>query len=146
MGQPSSGVLGWVRQQGEIQGLDYVDFNYPQHFQGPLSDQEKEQIRETLAQSGLECGAVCLRYPRRMQLGAFTNPDSALREAAIQLTKEACEWSLALGSDEVVVWSAFDGYVPPSIFNPIRFYFNPHLHSLYIPSTPSLPGTITAFK
>ena len=35
-----------------------------------------------------------------------------------------------------------DVYVrPPSIFNPSRIYFNPHLPSLYIPSTPPLLGT-----
>ena len=43
----------------------------------------------------------------------MTNPDPILRERAIQLTMEACEWAQALGSKEVVVWSAFCGYDYP---------------------------------
>ena len=45
-----------------------------------------------------------------MQLGAFTNPHTAIRQQAIDMTKQACDWALALGANEVVVWSAFDGY------------------------------------
>ena len=45
-----------------------------------------------------------------MQLGAFTNPHPAIRQQAIEMTKQACDWALALGANEVVVWSAFDGY------------------------------------
>ena len=110
LNHPSRGVEGWLRQQGKIQGLNYVDFNYPQHFQGSISEQEKDSLCSVLKEVGLECGAVCLRYPRTMQLGALTNPDPVIRAEAIKLTKQACEWSLALGSEEVVVWSAFDGY------------------------------------
>ena len=58
----------------------------------------------------MECGAICLRYPKSMQAGAFTNPNINLRKEAIQLTKEACDWAIALNAKEVVVWSAFDGY------------------------------------
>ena len=45
-----------------------------------------------------------------MQLGAFTNPNPTIRQQAIDMTKQACDWALALGANEVVVWSAFDGY------------------------------------
>lgn len=27
-------VLGWIARQGLVEGLDLVDLNYPQHFQG----------------------------------------------------------------------------------------------------------------
>ena len=32
------------------------------------------------------------------------------RAQAVQLTKEGCEWAIALGAQELVVWSAYDGY------------------------------------
>ena len=104
-------VVGWIRRQGQVEGLDYVDFNYPQHLSGSSTNSKlKGSISAALSDAGLRCGAVCLRYPKAMQLGALTHPDPAVREEAIRLTKEACEWALALGANEVVVWSAFDGY------------------------------------
>jgi ribokinase len=99
-------VLGWVSRQGNIQGLSLVDFNYPQHLGGL----EPPQVKGALSQAGLRAGAICLRFPKSMQAGAFTNPDPAVRQEAIDLTLAAAKWALELGTDEVVVWSAFDGY------------------------------------
>lgn len=76
-------VLGWVARQGTIKGLDLVDFNFPQHLEGLSVD----SVRDALEAAGLKTGAVCLRYPKRMQLGSFTNPDPRLRQEAISLTK-----------------------------------------------------------
>ena len=88
-----------------------MDFNYPQHStSNTITKEAVDEILDALHKSGLQCGAVCLRYPKEFQLGAFTNPDPILRTKAIELTKDACRWAAALGSDEVVVWSAFDGY------------------------------------
>ena len=99
-------VYGWVARQGTIKGLDLVDFNYPQHLQNvPVA-----KAREALERAGLTAGSICMRYPKDMQLGAFTNPDPELRRRAIDLTKEAGQWARDLGAQEVVVWSAFDGY------------------------------------
>ena len=53
--------LGWVRRQGEIEGLDFVDFNYPEHLGGL----EETDVKEALSEAGLRCGAVCLRYLSR---------------------------------------------------------------------------------
>jgi xylose isomerase len=43
----------------------------------------------------------------------MNHPDSALRQEAIELTKQAAQTALDLGCNEVVVWSAFDGYDYP---------------------------------
>mmetsp|Transcript_13695 Transcript_13695/g.40205 ORF Transcript_13695/g.40205 Transcript_13695/m.40205 type:complete len:114 (-) Transcript_13695:390-731(-) len=51
-----------------------------------------------------------MRYTRVHQRGALTNPDEVLRREAIELTLEGCRWAEALGAEELVVWSAFDGY------------------------------------
>ena len=102
----SNDVYGWVARQGTIKGLDLCDFNYPQHLQNvPVA-----KAREALESAGLKAGSICMRYPKEMQLGAFTNPDPVLRQRAIDLTKEAGQWARDLGAQEVVVWSAFDGY------------------------------------
>ena len=99
-------VYGWIARQGTIKGLDLVDFNYPQHLTGiPVA-----KARDALEKAGLRAGSLCMRYPKEFQLGAFTNPDPALRQKAIELTKDAGRWARDLGADELVVWSAFDGY------------------------------------
>lgn len=128
LGIPSSGVLGWIQQAGRCKGLDYIDLNYPQHFVDfiptdaerssflpPEAVQEKAvlTLHSALREANLRCGALCLRYPRQMQGGGLTNADPVKRQQAIRLTKEACEWALALGAREVVIWSAYDGYDYP---------------------------------
>jgi len=105
------GLIGWIQRQGQIKGLNLIDFNYPQHITSPVvTDKAKNEIIEAMNKANLACGAICLRFPKEMQLGAYTHPNPALREKAITLTKQACDWAVALGSNEVVVWSAFDGY------------------------------------
>lgn len=64
------GVLGWISRQGRVKGLDLVDFNFPQHLTSQaVEQQELDRITSALAAAGLECGAVCLRFPKqRMQM------------------------------------------------------------------------------
>jgi ribokinase len=99
-------VLGWVARMGTVKGMGLVDFNYPQHLGGHSAD----EVREALQAANLKAGAICLRYEKEHQAGAFTHPDEALRRKAIEITKEGARWALALGAGELVVWSAFDGY------------------------------------
>mmetsp|Transcript_23630 Transcript_23630/g.61702 ORF Transcript_23630/g.61702 Transcript_23630/m.61702 type:complete len:683 (-) Transcript_23630:30-2078(-) len=99
--------LGWVRRQGTIDGLDLVDFNFPEHLGGL----KVEDVQVALKEADLKCGAVCLRYPAsKFRRGSLTHPDPEVRREAIQLTIDACVWAQALGASEVVVWSAWDGY------------------------------------
>jgi len=107
-------VVGWIKRQGTIKGLDLVDFNYPQHLTSKVSEEEKQKIVDALDEANLKCGAICLRYHKsQFQLGALTNPDPVVRARAIELVNEACEWATALGAKEVVLWSAFCGYDYP---------------------------------
>jgi sugar phosphate isomerase/epimerase len=92
-----------------IQGLGCVDFNYPQHFH----TWSVQEAKEALDEAGLKAGAVCLRYPSKFARGAMNHPDEAFRREAIELTKEAAVVAKELGCDEVVVWSAYDGYDYP---------------------------------
>lgn len=107
--RPVDDVREWVNRQGKIKGLGCVDFNYPQHFHTWTTEEAKKALKE----AGLVAGAVCLRYPAKFSRGAMNHPDGKLRREAIQLTKEAAEVAKELGCNEVVVWSAFDGYDYP---------------------------------
>jgi ribokinase len=99
----------YVKRQATVDGLTCVDFNYPQHFHTWTS----VEARMALKDAGLVAGAVCLRFPPKFAQGAMNHPDVALRREAIDLTKEAAEVAKDLGCNEVVVWSAFDGYDYP---------------------------------
>lgn len=107
------GVRGWIKRQGRIKGLSKVDFNYPQHLTHPVDQHSKKEILECLRAANLTTGAICLRFPKDMQLGALTHPDPAKRQRAIDLCHEACEWASALSCNEVVIWSAYCGYDYP---------------------------------
>jgi ribokinase len=99
----------FVRRQASIKGLGCVDFNYPQHFH----DWTPVEARRALDEVGLVAGAVCLRYPSKFARGAMNHPDPTLRREAIEMTKDAARVAQILGCDEVVVWSAYDGYDYP---------------------------------
>lgn len=103
---PLNSTLGLVARQGTVAGLGLVDFNYPQH----LKELSPHETREALKLAGLKAGAVCMRYEKEHQAGAFTHPDAAMRRRAIELTKEGARWARELGARELIVWSAYDGY------------------------------------
>jgi len=102
-------VLGLIARQGHVEGLGLVDFNFPQH----LRSLQPEQVTGALAKAKLKAGAICMRYEKEHQLGALTHPDPKLRRKAIELTKEGARWAQLLGANELVIWSAFDGYDYP---------------------------------
>jgi ribokinase len=99
----------YVKRQATIPGMTCVDFNYPQHFHSWTPTEAKAALDD----AGLVAGAVCLRYPSKFARGAMNHPDPTLRGEAIELTKQAAQVALDLGCNEVVVWSAFDGYDYP---------------------------------
>lgn len=99
-------TLKLLARQATARGLDLIDFNFPQHLHGL----EYQQVRDALAAAGLGAGAVCIRFEDDMRLGAFSNPDAPLRAKAVQLVVQGCRWARELGAQELVVWSAFDGY------------------------------------
>ena len=104
---PLSTPRDFVRRQALVKGLTCVDFNYPQHFESHWTAAEAKQA---LDEAGLVAGAVCLRYPKEFARGAMNHPDPDMRRKAIELTKKAARIALDLGCQEVVVWSAYDGY------------------------------------
>mmetsp|Transcript_25300 Transcript_25300/g.39715 ORF Transcript_25300/g.39715 Transcript_25300/m.39715 type:complete len:762 (+) Transcript_25300:90-2375(+) len=106
---PMNSPRSWLRRQSTIRGLGCVDFNYPQHFQRWDANEAKQALDE----ANLVAGAVCLRYPSKFARGAMNHPDPKLRREAIELTKQAAEVAKILGCNEVVVWSAYDGYDYP---------------------------------
>lgn len=101
-------VYGWIARQGQIQGLDLVDFNYPQHFVNKGITLKK--LNAALDAAGLQTGAVCIRFPEEFYSGGFSNPDPKLRAKAVEIAIEGCRWAADLGARDLIVWSPYDGY------------------------------------
>ncbi|KAL3772806.1 hypothetical protein ACHAWU_003820 [Discostella pseudostelligera] len=107
---PLSTPRDYLRRMATIRGLGCVDFNFPQHFDGHWTP---EEAKKALDEVNLVAGAVCLRYPSKFARGAMNHPNAELRREAIEITKQAAEAARILGCNEVVVWSAYDGYDYP---------------------------------
>lgn len=90
-----------------VVGLTDIDLNYPDHASGPLV----ETVALT-ADCGLSVNGLAMRYYTNpaFKLGAFTNPDPAVRRDAIDLTKRGIDASRALGSNLMTLWLGQDGF------------------------------------
>lgn len=91
---------------GKIDGIAYIDLNYPEHFLGYTP----EQVKEILIQSGLRCNAINLRFRDKYLNGEFGNKDIEITREAIQLSKEAADVCKILEGDQLVIWLGFDGF------------------------------------
>lgn len=99
-----------LQAASRVRGLTAVEFNYPQHFLA----QADVQLADAVARSGLRTTALNLRYEgSEFARGAFTSPDAAVRERAIDLAREAVERAAAMGAEHVILWMADDGFDYP---------------------------------
>lgn len=91
---------------GRIDGVGYVDLNYPEHFKG----YEDAEIKFALQENGLHCNAVNLRFREKFLNGEFSNADVNISEAAVALCKEAINACEAIGGSNIIIWLGFDGF------------------------------------
>ena len=117
---PMATPRDYLRRQATIKGLGCVDFNYPQHFGDHWTPDEAKQA---LDEVNLVAGAVCLRYPSKFARGAMNHPNADMRREAIEITKQAAESARIIGCNEVVVWSAYDGYDYPVSMEQLLLFF-----------------------
>ena len=88
-------------------GLTDVDLNYPDHL-GPEPRATGDAIREL----GLAVNGLAMRYYSNpaFKLGAFTNPDPAVRREAIDLTKRGIDAARQAGCRLMTLWLGQDGF------------------------------------
>src|SRR5215212_13997 len=93
-------TLEQIALAGTVEDLSVVDVPYP--FTAGVT---VEQVKEALAEAGLECiGVTPEIYLRKFGKGAFTNPDPAIRSAALDVMHEAAGIVRELGCDYVKIW------------------------------------------
>ena len=105
------GTLELLERASQVHGLSAVDLNFPDHFNGT----KPEEIISLAHDRGLTINGIAMRYysDPGFKLGAFTHPDSSVRQAAIDLTKTAMDALEETGADLLTIWLGQDGWEYP---------------------------------
>lgn len=104
-GKPSLAQM--VRRAATVEGLSELDLNFPDHIgQDPL------QVGRLVRDCGLSVSGLAMRYYSNpgFKMGAFTNPDAAVRREAIDLTKRGIDAARAMGAPMMTLWLGQDGW------------------------------------
>ena len=102
------GVAGMIEAASRVGGLDAADLNYPDHF----SDTSWQDVKRLLDDSGMALNGLAMRYytDPGFALGAFTNPDKSVRQAAIDVTREGIDVLADIGGTLMTLWMGQDGF------------------------------------
>lgn len=102
------GPADMIAAAGQVGGLNAADLNYPDHFQG----HGPEDLSAMLADAGMVLNGLAMRYYTNpgYRLGAFTNPDAAVRQAAIDETRRGIDALQAMGGSLMTLWMGQDGF------------------------------------
>ncbi|NND41494.1 MAG: TIM barrel protein [Silicimonas sp.] len=91
-----------------VEGLDAADLNYPDQVSG----ETEAEVRAALEATGMHLNGLAMRYygDPAFAIGAFTNPDAAVRRKAIDQTREAVDLCARLGAGQLTLWMGQDGF------------------------------------
>jgi xylose isomerase len=103
-------VLQMAERASRVQGLTHLDLNYPDHAASSI-----RVLSERLADLGLAVNGLAMRYYTNpaFRIGAFTNPDPAVRREAIDLTRRGIDATREAGADLMTLWLGQDGFETP---------------------------------
>ena len=91
----------------EVPGIDAADLNSPDHFEGipPAT------LSRIMADHGIALNGVAMRYytDPGFRLGAFSNPDAKVRQAAVDITKRGLDAMAEMGGKVMTLWMGQDG-------------------------------------
>ena len=91
----------------EVPGIDAADLNFPDHFEGipPAT------LSRIMADHGIALNGVAMRYYTNpgFRLGAFSNPDAKVRQAAVDITKRGLDAMAEMGGKVMTLWMGQDG-------------------------------------
>ncbi len=101
-------VVDMIAGAAQVGGLDAADLNYPDHFEGI----SPSVLSQHLSDAGLALNGLAMRYYTKpeFKLGAFTHPDPAIRQAAIEETKRGIDVGREMGSTLMTLWMGQDGF------------------------------------
>ena len=102
------GIAGMIARAGQVGGLDAADLNFPDHFDG----HSPAALGTMLTDAGMALNGLAMRYytDPGFAIGAFTNPDAKVRQAAIDLTKQGLDVLQEMGGGVMTLWMGQDGF------------------------------------
>ena len=104
-GKPS--LMQMAARAARVAGLTDLDLNFPDHV-----SERPAEIARNLGNLGLSINGFAMRYYSNpaFKLGAFTNPDPAVRREAIDLTKAGIDAVREAGASLMTLWLGQDGF------------------------------------
>ena len=101
-------ILDMLDGAAQVGGLDAADLNYPDHF----AAHSPAELGRVLDDKGMALNGLAMRYytDPAFAIGAFTNPDKAVRQAAIDLTKQGIDAVSEMGASLMTLWMGQDGF------------------------------------
>ncbi|XWN32695.1 MAG: sugar phosphate isomerase/epimerase family protein [Devosia sp.] len=104
-GKPTPKML--IERAALAEGLTHIDLNFPDHVDG-----DRAGVAAALKDNSFALNGLAMRYysDDAFRGGAFTNPDSAVRQAAIDLTKRGIDALREMGGTLMTIWPGQDGF------------------------------------
>lgn len=105
---PGSDVRDWIAAAGKVDGLGAADLNFPDHF----AIYDSTAMGGFLSDAGMALNGLAMRYytDPGFKLGAFTHPDAAVRQAALDVTRQGLDTCAAMGGKTLTLWMGQDGF------------------------------------
>ncbi|MEM6383633.1 MAG: TIM barrel protein [Pseudomonadota bacterium] len=105
-GKPT--IEDMLRGAASVEGLNAADLNYPDHFETHTA----RDVASVLDGLGIALNGLAMRYytDPGFRLGAFTHPDRAVRQNAIDLTRRGIDTLSEMGGDLMTLWMGQDGF------------------------------------
>lgn len=97
-----------VKRAGTVPGLNAADLNFPDHFQ----HHDAKEMKAIMDDAAVSLNGLAMRYytDPGFRLGAFTHPNTEIRQAAIDITKQGLDALAAMGGDLMTLWMGQDGF------------------------------------
>ncbi|MEI6799431.1 MAG: sugar phosphate isomerase/epimerase family protein [Pseudomonadota bacterium] len=91
----------------KVPGIDAADLNFPDHFEGI----PPAKLSRIMGDHGIALNGVAMRYytDPGFRLGAFSNPDAKVRQAAVDITKRGLDAMAEMGGKVMTLWMGQDG-------------------------------------
>ena len=91
-----------------VDGLSAADLNFPDQ----VSLETADDVKAALDTHSIHLNGLAMRYygDDALAIGAFTNPDPAVRQAAIDLTKRGLDCAARMGAEQMTLWMGQDGF------------------------------------
>ena len=109
IGLPGSPTIkDMLRRAASVPGINAADLNYPDHFE----PHDAGAMAGLLDGLGITLNGLAMRYytDPGFRLGAFTNPDRSVRQAAIDVTRQGLDTLAAMGGRLMTLWMGQDGF------------------------------------